>query len=47
MVSPELVKEKRVKEIKVIFKYLKRLKMLPDAICTKKPRLWKDLYNEK
>ena len=40
LVSPELVKKNRTKEIKSIIKYLKKNKFKIDAVCTKKPKLW-------
>ena len=47
MVSPELVKKNRASEIKKLVKSLKKNKFHFDAICTKKPDLWKGLLNEK
>ena len=47
MVSPELVKKKRQNEIKKIINYLKKNKFNLDAVCTKKPKLWRALLNEK
>ena len=43
VVSPELIKMRRIKEIKTTFKKLKRMDINPDAICTKKPKLWRKL----
>ena len=47
LVSPELVKKNRVKEINNIVKKLKKMKIILDAVCTKKPELWRKLYYEK
>ncbi len=47
IVSPELVKKNRVKEIYQTFKRLSMLKIRPDAICTNKPNVWRKMYNEK
>ena len=43
LVSPELVKVKRVKEIKKVISYLKKMNFKIDAVCTKKPKLWSRL----
>ena len=43
IVSPELVSMKREKEIKKLYFYLKKNDLIPDAVCTKKPSLWKNL----
>ncbi len=40
LVSPELVKKRRINEIKRIILYLKKNKFKIDAVCTKKPDLW-------
>ena len=40
LVSPELVKKSRLNEIKKIFSFLKKNKIIIDAVCTKKPELW-------
>ena len=40
IVSPELVKKKRLNEIKKICLYLKKNNFLIDAVCTKKPKYW-------
>ena len=40
IVSPELVKKKRVKEINKIIKYFKVNNFKIDAVCTKRPNLW-------
>jgi len=40
LVSPELVKKKRVKEIKMITEYLKKNRYFIDAVCTKNPEYW-------
>jgi len=48
LVSPELVKKKRLFEIKKIISYFYKDNLFPDAICTKKPNLWlKNLQNKK
>ena len=47
MVSPELIKKKRQNEIKKIINNLKKNKFNLDAVCTKKPKLWRALLNEK
>lgn len=43
LVSPELVKENRILEIKKIIKFMKKNKIKIDAVCTKNPNLWKKL----
>ena len=40
IVSPELVKKSRSKEIKKIKSYLKKNKYIVDAVCTKNSKLW-------
>ena len=40
IVSPELVKKSRFKEIKLIKSYLKKNKYIVDAVCTKNSKLW-------
>ena len=45
IVSPELVNKTRENEIKKIHDYLLKNKTYPNAVCTKKPYLWKKLYN--
>ena len=40
IVSPELVKKKRVKEISKIIKYFQSNNLKIDAVCTKRPNLW-------
>lgn len=40
IVSPELVKKSRSKEIKKIISYLKKNRFKVDAVCTKKPNIW-------
>ena len=47
MVSPELVKKSRAGEIRQLVKVLKKNKFQFDAVCTKKPNLWRALLNEK
>ena len=47
IVSPELIKKKRQNEIKKIINNLKKNKFNLDAVCTKKPKLWRALLNEK
>ena len=47
MVSPELIKKKRQSEIKRLINNLKKNKFDLDAVCTKKPKLWRTLLNEK
>ena len=47
MVSPELVEKCRESEIKKLVKKLKKNKFNVDAVCTKKPNLWKYYINEK
>ena len=47
MVSPELVKKKRIIEIKKTFIKLKKNKILPHAVCTKKPERWENLLKNK
>lgn len=44
IVSPELVKKKRTKEINKIIKRLKKNNFKIDAVCTKKPKLWLKYY---
>ena len=46
MVSPELIKKKRQNDIKKVINYLKKNKFYLDAVCTKKPELWRTLLNE-
>ena len=43
LVSPELVSFKRQKEIKKLYFNLKKKNLLPDAICTKNLKVWKNL----
>ena len=43
LVSPELVKIKRMKEIKKVISFLKKNNFKIDAVCTKKPKLWSRL----
>jgi len=43
LVSPELVKIKRKKEIKKVISFLKKNNFKIDAVCTKKPKLWSSL----
>ena len=43
LVSPELVKIKRKKEIKKVISFLKKKHFKIDAVCTKKPKLWSRL----
>ena len=40
IVSPELIKMNRMKEIKSIILYFKKNRFNIDAVCTKHPRLW-------
>ena len=40
IVSPELVKKRRVNEIKKLCLYLKKNQLMIDAVCTKKPQYW-------
>ena len=40
LVSPELVKRSRFNEIKKIILFLRKNKIIIDAVCTKKPELW-------
>ena len=40
IVSPELVKKSRSKEIKKVISYLKKNKFKIDAVCTKKSKFW-------
>lgn len=40
LVSPELVNKKRINEIKLILKYLRKNKYSIDAVCTKNPKHW-------
>ena len=40
LVSPELIKNNRVNEIKKIILYFKKNKFKINAVCTKKPGLW-------
>ena len=40
LVSTELVKKSRLNEIKKIFSFLRKNKIIIDAVCTKKPELW-------
>ena len=46
IVSPELVNKKRLSEIKKIMTFSKRNKIKFDAVCTKKPEIWKKYINE-
>ena len=47
LVSPELVEKGRESEIKKLVNNLKKNKFNVNAVCTKKPNLWKNLMNEK
>ena len=40
IVSPELIKKSRSKEVKKIISYFKKNKFKFDAVCTKNPNLW-------
>ncbi len=40
LISPELVRKKRINEIPKLISYLKKNKFNIDAICTKNPKLW-------
>lgn len=40
LVSPELVKKSRLKEIKKIISYFKNNNLKIDAVCTKRPDIW-------
>ena len=40
LVSPELVKKSRLNEIKKIILFLRKNKIIVDAVCTKRPGLW-------
>ena len=40
LVSPELVKRSRLNEIKKIILFLRKNKIIIDAVCTKRPELW-------
>ena len=40
LVSPELVKKSRLNEIKKIILFLRKNKIIIDAVCTKRPGLW-------
>ena len=40
IVSPELVKKERIKEINNIISKLKKNNLKIDAVCTKQPKLW-------
>ena len=40
LVSPELVKRSRLNEIKKIILFLRKNKIIVDAVCTKRPELW-------
>ena len=42
LVSPELVKKKRIIEVKKLIKFLRINKFKIDAVCTKIPDLWKN-----
>ena len=44
IVSPELVKKKRTKEINKIIKKLKKNNFKIDAVCTKEPKIWLKYY---
>ena len=44
IVSPELVKKERLKEIDKIILKLKKNNLKIDAVCTKKPDLWLKYY---
>ena len=43
LVSPELVKIKRMREIKKVISFLKKNNFKIDAVCTKKTKLWSRL----
>ena len=43
LVSPELISLKRKKEIKKLYFNLKKKNLLPDAICAKNLKIWKNL----
>lgn len=43
LVSPELVKATRSREIKKITNFLKKMNFKIDAVCTKKPEIWSRL----
>tara|TARA_X000001036_G_scaffold436152_1_gene478745 strand:+ start:189 stop:785 length:597 start_codon:yes stop_codon:yes gene_type:complete len=45
IVSPELVNIRHVSKIKKLIKILKSRKYNIDAVCTKKPNLWKNLIS--
>ena len=47
LVSPELQGRNSDKEIEEIFNFLKKNNMFFDAICSKKPNFWEDLYDSK
>ena len=44
IVSPELVKKERIKEINNIISKLKKNNLKIDAVCTKQPKLWLKYY---
>jgi DNA polymerase sigma len=44
IVSPELVKKERIKEINNIISKLKKNHLKIDAVCTKQPKLWLKYY---
>ncbi len=46
LVSPELINKRRLKEIKKIILFSKNNRIQFDAICTKKPEIWKKYLNE-
>ena len=46
IVSPELVNKKRINEIKKIMIFSKKNNIKFDAVCTKKPNIWKKYFNE-
>ena len=46
IVSPELVNKKRLSEIKKITTFSKKNNIKFDAVCTKRPNIWKKYLNE-
>lgn len=46
LVSPELHKHRKLSEIKIISKILKKINFIPDAICTKNPKIWEGIFKK-
>lgn len=46
LVSPELHKHRNPSDIKIIYKILKKINFIPDAICTKNPKIWEGIFKK-